>query len=113
MGQVPLTCLYAACVQYLYLFTVEDQNFALFNYVNELNNEIEFVQEQIQEVYSHCNSVCYQITCAIYHVQIQQEIEKFKSQNIEMEEKRRAILIELEVKNFTSVLNLLDILLTC
>ncbi|XP_065891131.1 coiled-coil domain-containing protein 63-like [Dysidea avara] len=55
---------------------VEDQNFALFNYVNELNNEIELVQEQIQEV--------------------QQEIERFKSQNIEMEEKRKAILKELE-----------------
>ena len=35
---------------------MEDQNFALFNYVNELNNEIEFVQEQIQEVYNHYNS---------------------------------------------------------
>lgn len=33
-----------------YISIVEDQNFALFNYVNELNNEIEFVQEQIQEV---------------------------------------------------------------
>ena len=32
--------------------------------------------------------------------QIQQEIEKFKSQNIEMEEKRKAILIELEVQDF-------------
>jgi hypothetical protein len=29
---------------------VEDRNFALFNYVNELNNEIEMVQEQINEV---------------------------------------------------------------
>lgn len=34
----------------LFTIIVEDQNFALFNYVNELNNEIEFVQEQIQEV---------------------------------------------------------------
>ncbi len=31
---------------------VEDQNFALFNYVNELNNEIEALQEQIAEVRS-------------------------------------------------------------
>lgn len=31
---------------------VEDQNFALFNYVNELNNEIEALQEQIAEVCS-------------------------------------------------------------
>ena len=30
--------------------TVEDQNFALFNYVNELNGDIELVQEQIREV---------------------------------------------------------------
>ena len=29
---------------------VEDRNFALFNYVNEQNNEIELLQEQIQEV---------------------------------------------------------------
>jgi len=29
---------------------VEDKNFALFNYVNELNNQIEMVQEQINEV---------------------------------------------------------------
>ena len=29
---------------------VEDKNFALFNYVNELNNEIEQLQEQINEV---------------------------------------------------------------
>ncbi len=29
---------------------VEDQNFALFNYVNELSGDIELVQEQIQEV---------------------------------------------------------------
>jgi hypothetical protein len=29
---------------------VEDRNFALFNYVNEQNNQIELLQEQIQEV---------------------------------------------------------------
>ena len=29
---------------------MEDKNFALFNYVNELNNEIELLQEQINEV---------------------------------------------------------------
>ena len=28
----------------------EDRNFALFNYVNELNNEIEMLHEQTQEV---------------------------------------------------------------
>ena len=31
---------------------VEDKNFALFNYVNELNNEIEMLQDQINEVHS-------------------------------------------------------------
>jgi hypothetical protein len=32
---------------------VEDQNFSLFNYVNELNNEIETLQEKacFQEIY--------------------------------------------------------------
>ncbi|KAL5492038.1 hypothetical protein EMCRGX_G017427 [Ephydatia muelleri] len=55
---------------------VEDQNFALFNYVNELNGDIELVQEQIQE--------------------IKEEIERFKSQGTEMEEKRKAILRQLE-----------------
>ena len=29
---------------------VEDQNFALFNYVNELNGEIEMVLKQIEQV---------------------------------------------------------------
>ena len=43
---------------------VEDQNFALFNYVNELNNEIELVQEQIQEVrLSYVNSVHLPVEC--------------------------------------------------
>ena len=32
------------------------------------------------------------------YIQVQQEIERFKSQNIEMEEKRKAILKELEVR---------------
>eukprot|EP00731_Ephydatia_muelleri_P014322 Em0008g42a len=58
---------------------VEDQNFALFNYVNELNGDIELVQEQIQE--------------------IKEEIERFKSQGTEMEEKRKAILRQLEECN--------------
>lgn len=57
---------------------VEDQNFALFNYVNELNGEMELVQEQIKE--------------------IKAEIEQFKSQGVEMEEKRKAILRGLEAE---------------
>jgi len=60
----------------LLLFIVEDQNFALFNYVNEMNGEIEMIQEAIQ--------------------QIKSDIEQFKSQGVEMEEKRKAILKGLE-----------------
>ena len=37
-------------VMYFRLATVEDQNFALFNYVNELNGEIEMVLKQIEQV---------------------------------------------------------------
>ena len=36
---------------------VEDKNFALFNYVNELNNEIEQLQEQINEVKNYVYNV--------------------------------------------------------
>ncbi|RDD40524.1 Coiled-coil domain-containing protein 63 [Trichoplax sp. H2] len=57
---------------------VEDKNFALFNYVNELNNEIETLQEQITGV--------------------RDDIEKFKGQGMEMENQRKAILKELEGK---------------
>ncbi len=57
---------------------MEDQNFALFNYVNELNGEMELLQEQIQQI--HAN------------------IEQFKSQGVEMEEKRKEILRGLEVE---------------
>ncbi len=57
-------------------YIVEDQNFALFNYVNELNGEIEMIQEGI--------------------AQIKADIEQFKSQGMEMEEKRKAILRDLE-----------------
>ncbi|XP_074654306.1 outer dynein arm-docking complex subunit 1-like [Tubulanus polymorphus] len=56
----------------------EDQNFALFNYVNELNNETEMLQEQIQE--------------------IQEEISKFKQQGADMEEERKRILKKLSEK---------------
>lgn len=58
---------------------VEDKNFALFNYVNELNNEIETLQEQITGV--------------------RDDIEKFKGQGMEMENQRKAILKELEVRS--------------
>ncbi|KAK2148881.1 hypothetical protein LSH36_477g01000 [Paralvinella palmiformis] len=57
---------------------VEDQNFALFNYVNEQNHQIETLQEQIDEIKS--------------------EIESFKSQGVELEEQRKAILKTLDEK---------------
>ncbi|KAK3087593.1 hypothetical protein FSP39_007948 [Pinctada imbricata] len=57
---------------------VEDKNFALFNYVNEQNNEIETLSEQIAD--------------------INNEIEKFKLQGIELEDQRKKILKELEDK---------------
>ena len=35
---------------------VEDQNFALFNFVNDQNNEIEHLQEQIQQVVNNMSA---------------------------------------------------------
>ncbi|XP_078682326.1 coiled-coil domain-containing protein 63-like isoform X2 [Branchiostoma floridae x Branchiostoma belcheri] len=60
----------------------EDKNFALFNYVNELNNEVELLQDQIQE--------------------IKDEIAKFKAQGIEMEKQRKEIMKDLEAKATSS-----------
>ncbi|ESO88792.1 hypothetical protein LOTGIDRAFT_218971 [Lottia gigantea] len=57
---------------------VEDKNFALFNYVNEQNNEIEKLNDDIQN--------------------IRNDIEKFKAQGIEMETQRKHILKTLEEK---------------
>lgn len=59
---------------------VEDRNFALFNYVNEQNNEIEMLQEQI--------------------AQINLDIKRFKDQGVEMESQRKAILKQLEDQQF-------------
>jgi hypothetical protein len=36
---------------------VEDQNFSLFNYVNEINNEIELHAEEVIELQSKLNSM--------------------------------------------------------
>ena len=45
------TCGFYIHCNYVLLFSaVEDQNFALFNYVNELNGEIEMVLKQIEQV---------------------------------------------------------------
>jgi coiled-coil domain-containing protein 63/114 len=57
---------------------VENKNYALFNYVNELNNQVELLQEQID--------------------QIKTDIRQFEKQGIEMEEQRKRILRELEQK---------------
>ncbi|GAQ87539.1 hypothetical protein KFL_003590130 [Klebsormidium nitens] len=54
----------------------EDQNFSLFNYVNELNQEIEKLEEQIAD--------------------IKAEIEKYKGQGVNTDNQRKKILKELE-----------------
>lgn len=58
---------------------VENKNYALFNFVNELNNQVEFLQEQID--------------------QIQTDMRLFEKQGIELEEQRKQILKELEQKH--------------
>ena len=57
---------------------VEDKNFALFNYVNELNNEIEMLQEGITG--------------------IDEDIDQFKKESVELEQQRKDILRQLEVR---------------
>ncbi|CAF3461524.1 unnamed protein product [Rotaria socialis] len=58
---------------------VEDKNFALFNYVNELNNQIEILQEQIAE--------------------IKKEIHRFEVQGVDLEDQRKKTLDQLEEKS--------------
>ncbi|XP_064642414.1 coiled-coil domain-containing protein 63-like [Lineus longissimus] len=60
----------------------EDQNFALFNYVNEQNNQIDMLQDHIAEIKS--------------------EIDKFNSQGAEMEAERKVIMKQLEEKQVIS-----------
>jgi TolA-binding protein len=54
----------------------EDENFRLFNYVNELNQEIEKLEEQISD--------------------IKNEIEKYKGQGVNTDNQRKKILKDLE-----------------
>jgi chromosome segregation ATPase len=54
----------------------EDQNFALFNYVNELNGECDKLEEQISDIRS--------------------EIEKYKGQGLNTDNQRKKILKDLE-----------------
>ena len=56
---------------------MEDKNFALFNYVNELNNDIEMLQEGISG--------------------IENDITQFKRESVELEQQRKEILRQLEV----------------
>ncbi|UJR15601.1 hypothetical protein I4U23_002537 [Adineta vaga] len=57
---------------------VEDKNFALFNYVNELNNRVETLQEQISD--------------------IKKEIRHFEGQGVELESQRQKLLNKIEHK---------------
>jgi len=57
---------------------VEDKNFALFNYVNELNNDTETLQDEIDG--------------------IENEVRKFKDEGVKLEDERKAILRNLEEK---------------
>lgn len=56
----------------------EQQNYSLFNYVNELTNEIEKLESQIAG--------------------IKQDIEEYKGQGIRTENQRKKVMAELEVK---------------
>eukprot|EP00794_Sanderia_malayensis_P007809 gene7808-8655_t len=58
---------------------VEDKNFALFNYVNELNNEIEMLQEGIAS--------------------IEDDVDRFKKESVELEQQRKDILSQLEKRH--------------
>ncbi|XP_078095867.1 coiled-coil domain-containing protein 114 [Mustelus asterias] len=57
---------------------VEDRNFALFNYINEQNSEIERLQEEIAD--------------------IQAQTETFKSQAVQREQEHKAVLKKIETQ---------------
>ena len=56
--------------------TVEDQNFALFNYVNELTGDMEMVQEQI--------------------AMVKKDMATFEREGVVVEEERKALMLGLE-----------------
>merc|ERR1719381_263241 len=56
----------------------EDENFALFNYVNELNNDVEIVAEQIEN--------------------IQSDIDQFRAEAATMDQERQNVMDDLEDK---------------
>lgn len=58
----------------------EDENFALYNYVNELNDEVEHLQREIDEM--------------------NKEIKRIEADGIKQEDERMKVLQELEVRVF-------------
>lgn len=60
----------------------ENENFALYNYVNELNDEVEELQKGIDD--------------------INREIKRFEADGIKQEEERIRVMRELEVKFFNN-----------
>ncbi|CAF0719149.1 unnamed protein product [Adineta steineri] len=62
---------------------VEDKNFALFNYVNELNNQIESLQEEILDT--------------------KNRISDFRNQSVELEDEHRKKIKELEQKRSQAI----------
>jgi hypothetical protein len=43
-------CIHLFSPKFFSIFSAENKNYALFNYVNELNNQVELLQEQIDQV---------------------------------------------------------------
>ena len=55
---------------------MEDKNFALFNYVNELNSQTEVLQEQIED--------------------IRKDIRRFEGEGLKLEERQQRMLGDIE-----------------
>ena len=62
----------------IYSILVEDENFALFNYVNELSGNMELIQEAISG--------------------LKEEMEQFQQEGVALEQQRQTILQDLEAK---------------
>ena len=59
----------------------EEENFALFNYVNELNSEVEMLQEEVGA--------------------IKKDIDQYKKEDTESDNKKDNLMISLEVSYIT------------
>ena len=66
----------------------EDKNFALFNYVNELNNEIEVLQEQI--------------------ARMEKNIDDFKQEAVNMDDQQQNIMKEMKVSSHSGGVDFLQ-----